>query len=423
MSNRELDRLRVIRDVIEHRLKWREAAEILGLKERQIGNLCWKIRGKGNRGIIHGLRGRNSNHRLDPRIVAPVIETLKKPLYRDFGPTLAHEKLKVDFSVETLRQAMIREGLWRPKRPRAKHRQWRQRRTCVGMLVQLDGSDHDWFEGRGPRCVLVLYIDDATSRILYAEFVKVEDTLTLLRTTRSYLLKHGRPVAFYVDKDSIYKVNYPMAEESLRDLSSTTQFTRAMTELGIEVITADSPQAKGRVERSFDTHQDRLVKELRLAGISTISAANRFLWGIYIPAHNQRFAVLPENPIDAHRALREYRAQLDRILSVQTQRDIANDFTVRFQNQYFQILPTDVRIRPRQSVTIEMRLDGSWHLRHGDRYVPFKRIPKPYKPLAPLQHTVGVSKRPKLCRPRIKPLYGVIRWKEAKALCAASAGT
>jgi hypothetical protein len=207
------------------------------------------------------------------------------------------------------------------------------------VLVQLDGSDHDWFEGRAPRCVLLLFIDDATSRILYAEFIPVEDTLNLLRVTRSYLLRHGRPASFYVDKDSIYKINrQATVEEQLRDEQPLTQFTRAMKELDIEVIAAHSPQAKGRVERSFKTHQDRLVKELRLREISTPHEANAFLWKTYIPEHNARFAVEPASPANAHRSLLKSH-RLDEILSVRSERTLLNDFTLRFQNQFFQILP------------------------------------------------------------------------------------
>jgi len=263
--------------------------------------------------------------------------------------------------------------------------------------VQLDGSDHAWFERRGPRCVLLLYIDDATSRLLDGEFVDVEDTLTLLRTTTTYLTRYGRPVAFYVDKDSISKVNrQPTIEEPLRDSEPLTQFTRAMRELGIEVIPAHSPQAKGRVERSFDTHQDRLVKELRLAGLSTMEAANRFLHEHYLTAHNARFAVEPANPTDAHRPLLKAH-DLDAILSIQTTRTIERDFTLRLRNRFFQLLPQQpVRVRPGETVLIEQRLDGTIHLRSKGRYLTFTPIAKP----APRRWRVaarakGIPRRPR----------------------------
>lgn len=392
MKNRDLDRLHVIRQVIEHRLSWRQGSEHLGLCMRRIGILCAKFRKEGPRAFAHGLRGKPSNHRLDPTILERALAVLRTPLYAGFGPTFANEKLRLPphrlvISTPLLRRGMIEAGLWKAHRPGVRHRAWRQRRDCVGMLVQLDGSDHDWFEGRGPRCVLIVYIDDATSRILYAEFVDVEDTLTLLRTTRSYLRRHGRPISFYVDKDSIYKVNRQATiDEELQDLHPITQYTRAMKELDIQVICAHTPQAKGRVERSFDTHQDRLVKELRLAGISTQAAANRFLWDVYLLAHNARFSIAPVSSIDAHRPLRTFALQLDRILSVQTERQLANDFTVRFQNQFFQVLlHKPLRIRPKNKVLFEFRLDGSTHIRFKDIYLPFKSIAKP--PPAPRRPT------------------------------------
>ena len=384
MTNRELDRLQVIRQILEHRLSWNQGAKLLGLCRAQIGTLCSRVRREGARGLIHRLRGKPSNHRLDPKILERAIAILRDPLYVGFGPTFANEKLfgkphHLALSTPVLRQGMIQAGLWKTRRKGSRHRAWRARRDCVGMLIQLDGSDHDWFEGRGPRCVLIVYIDDATSRVLYAEFVDVEDTLTLLRTTRSYLRRHGRPIAFYVDKDSIYTVNRQATiDEELQDLHPITQYTRAMKELDIQVICADTPQAKGRVERGFDTHQDRLVKELRLAGISTKEAANRFLRDVYLPAHNERFAIAPASDVDAHRPLRTLTNHLDEILSIQVERQLANDFTLRFQNRFFQVLPhKPLRLRPQNKVLFEFRLDGSTHLRFKGIYLPFKTIPKP----------------------------------------------
>jgi hypothetical protein len=389
MTERELDKLRVILQVLEHKLRWREAAEQLRLSTRQIARLCVRVGRKGNKGIIHRLRGRESNHRLPPGQVAKAVALVRQH-YPDFGPTFANEKLRerhgLVVSTWALRQGMIQAGLWRPCPRKVPHRLWRPRRACVGELVQLDGSDHAWFEERAPRCVLLIYIDDATSRLLYGEFVEVEDTVTLLRATKSYLRQYGRPIAFYVDKDSIYRVNRQATiEEQLRDNAPLTQFTRAMTELGIEVIPANSPQAKGRVERSFDTHQDRLVKELRLAGISTMAEANRFLRECYLPRHNARFAVEPANPTNAHRILLVTH-DLNAILSVQTTRTIEWDFTVRFQNQFFQILVDQpIRIRHGDTVLIEQRLDGTTHIRAKARYLYFTRIAKP----APRPSRVG----------------------------------
>jgi len=392
MSNQEIDRLKVIHNVIQHKLTWPQAAERLDLSTRQIGTLVARIRKQGNKGIIHGLRGKPSNHRLDPSVLSAALDTVERR-YNDFGPTLANEKLRdnedIFISTFTLRQAMIHKGLWKPRRPKDKHRAWRERRSCVGELVQLDGSDHDWFEGRGPRRVLLIYIDDATSRILYGEFIPVEDADNLLNATRRYLKLHGRPHAFYVDKDSIYKVNRQATiEEELRDFHPLSQFTRAMGELGVKMIFAHSPQAKGRVERGFKTHQDRLVKELRLLGISTMAAANRFLWNVYIPDHNARCAVEPASPTNAHRSLLKSH-NLDSILSLQTERTVGNDFTLRCRNKFFQILKEQkVRVRPKDRVTLEFRLNGSTHLRFKGRYLAFKPIAKlPYRPLRIKQPT------------------------------------
>ena len=274
LSMREIDRLRVIRDVLDRRILQREAAEQLHRSTRQVRRLCRRVAAQGTRGIRHGLRGRPSNHQLATGLRERALKLVAAD-YHDFGPTFANEKLLerhgLELSTFALRRGMVKEGLWRPKRHKPFHRAWRPRRSCVGELVQLDGSDHDWFEGRGPRCTLIPFVDDATSRVLLGRFAKSEDTLTLMRLAQVYLRRYGRPQAFYVDKDSIYKVNRQAdVDEQLRDEQPMTQFTRAMKELGIEVICAYSPQAKGRVERGFKTHQHRLVLELRLAGAASI---------------------------------------------------------------------------------------------------------------------------------------------------------
>lgn len=381
MTTRELDRLRVVRNVLEHRMTWPQAAVQLGLCRRQIGYLCARIRAEGHRGIIHRLRGRPSNHRLAPGLVDQAVE-LVRTRYPDFGPTFANEKLRtvhdLHLSTFALRRGLLQAGLWRSRTQRVVHRSWRPRRACVGELVQLDGSTHAWFEDRAPQCVLLLYIDDATSRLLSAALVPSEDTAHLLRCTRTYVEQYGRPVAFYVDKDSIYRVNRQATiDEQLRDTQPLTQFTRAMAELDIRVLAAHSPQAKGRVERSFGTHQDRLVKELRLAKISRIPEANRFLQEVYLPAHNAQFALAPANPTDAHRPLLQ-RHRLAEILSWRSDRTLLNDFTLRYDHQWFQVLREQpVRVRPGMRLAVERRLDGSLHLRCQGRYLTFVPIPKP----------------------------------------------
>lgn len=395
MSNRDIDKLRVIRNVLDKKLTQLEAADILDIGDRQVRRLCVAVLSRGNRGILHGLLGRPSNNQIDPELLGMALSGLHDPLWEGFGAVFAQQKLEdwyaVVLSDTTVRKWMSKTGLWQTRRQKAKHRDWRERRSCVGMLIQLDGSDHDWFEGRGPRCALLVYIDDATSRILHAEFVKVEDTLNLMRGTKTYLLRYGRPVAFYVDKDSIYNVNRQATiEEELRDVHPITQFTRAIGELGIEVILAHSPQAKGRVERSFDTHQDRLVKELRLAGISTMEAGNAFLRDFYVDDHNAHFAIAPANGTDAHRPLlAEHR--LEQILSQRTERSVHNDYTLRFQKRFFQLFEEQpVRVRPKDKVEIEIRLDGSTHLRAKGCYLRFKPIDKrPYRPFLMAQPSRG----------------------------------
>jgi hypothetical protein len=405
MGNKDIDKLRVIRDLIDGKLNQAEASALLKRSDRQIRRLRAKVRIQGNRGILHGLCGRPSNNRVDDELLGQALSALHDPLWEGFGPTFAMEKLDEYYDIElsewTVRKLMVASEIWKPRRRGNRHRSWRPRRLCVGMLVQLDGSDHDWFEGRGPRCVLIIYIDDASSRILYGEFAKVEDTLTLMRTTRTYLRRRGRPLAFYVDKDGIYKINRQASiDEELRDHDPMTQFSRAMDELGIEMIFANSPQAKGRVERGFDTHQDRLVKELRLRGMSTIEAANRYLWNEYIPRHNERFAIKPADSADVHRPLLPMH-DLDKILSQRTERCVAQDFVVRFQNRHFQIVADQpLRVRPKDQVFVEQRLDGSIHIRFKGSYLKYKNIARPQRlPHMPFQPKVYFEMPRKHSRP------------------------
>lgn len=378
LTEKEMDRLSVIRCVIGRKLTWLEAARQLDLSKRQIGNLVSRVRKEGSSGVIHRLKNRPSNNQLPAGSLQEALKLVQLQ-YPDFGPTFASEKLQENHHIvvsrETLRKGMIHSGAWQPRQRKPKHRSWRPRRLCVGELVQLDGSYHDWFEGRGPIGALVAYIDDATSNILYAKFVEGEDTLTLFKTTQAYLERWGRPKALYADKHAVYHVNkQTMVEPHLRDPQPMTQFTRAMAELGIEVIAAHSPQAKGRVERAFGTLQDRLVKEMRLQGISNVFEANRFLLEEFIPDYNQRFGVLPANPLDAHRPLLPTH-NLDEILSFKTQRRVMNNFTVRFQNRLFQLLKDQpVRILPRDKVLVEIHINGSIRLVSKGKELDYKPI-------------------------------------------------
>lgn len=386
MADWEIDRLHIIRQVLERRFTWTQAAAQMGLSRRQVGRLCIRVRGHGARGVIHGLRGKPSNHRLEPEMLGKVLSALHDPLWEGFRPTFAREKLAerhgLCLGIETVRQLMLLAGLWLPRRQRARHQRWRPRRECSGMLVQMDGSHHDWFEGRGPRCVLMGLIDDATSLVQLAKFVPSEDTHNVMRVSKAYIERYGRPTAFYVDKHSIFRTNREASiDEDLRQEQPATQYKRALDALGIELIWAHSPQAKGRIERTFQTHQDRLVKELRLAGISTMEAGNLFLQQHYLPGHNERFAVAPANPTDAHRPLLDGQ-DLDRAFSVWSERTVQNDFTVRLHGSWLQLLPPGgLRVRPRDKVTLEKRLDGSIHVRWRERYMPFKMLDKqPHRP-------------------------------------------
>jgi transposase len=381
---REIDRLRIIRDLLEKKILQRQAAEQLDLSVRQVRRISSRVRQSGSKGVIHGLRGRPGNHKLAPGLLERALK-LVAAHYRDFGPAFANEKLQerhgLQLSAYALRKGMIKVGLWRARRHKPFHRAWRPRKACLGEMVQVDGSDHDWFEGRGPRCVLMAFVDDATSRVVLGRFGESEDTLTLMRLTWEYLRRYGRPQSFYVDKDSIYKINRQASlDEEVRDEQPMTQFSRAMSELGITVICANSPQAKGRVERLFKTLQDRLVKDMRLAGISSIEAANRFVSQGYWDQHNARFQEEPANHTDAHRKLLAQH-RLERILCLRTERTLLNDYTLQYQKRFFQVLEHQpVRVTPRDKVEVEIRLDNSTWLRFKEEYLNYKTIPKrPYR--------------------------------------------
>lgn len=302
MSKKELTRLEIIQRLEEKLLKQREAGEMLGISTRQIRRLLSNYKRKGAVGIISKRRGSPSNNHLDPQIKKKAIDLLHSQ-YADFGPTLACEKLlernSLKLSKESVRQIMISEGLWKPRnRKRPQIHQMRPRRACVGELVQIDGSPHNWFEDRGPRCNALVYVDDASGQLMELFFAPEETTISYFTATRNYLSRYGLPKAFYSDKNSIFRVNIKGA------LSGTgmTQFGRAMHQLGVEVICANTPQAKGRVERMNLTLQDRLVKELRLNNISDIQTANAFV-SSFIADFNRRFAVQSKSDVDAHRPL------------------------------------------------------------------------------------------------------------------------
>jgi transposase len=363
MSAKERDRLKVLHEVKRGHLTQRGAAQQLGVTDRWVRKLLVRVKEEGDGGIVHRLRGRESNRRLPESLRARVLK-LVKAKYRDFGPTLACEYLAkddaVEMSKETLRQLLIAAGLRRRKRRQVEEvHVWRPRRSCRGELVQWDTSVHDWLEGRGPRLYLVAMIDDASSQT-YGRFVGADSTEENLRVLWGYLERWGRPVEFYTDKSSLFTVNRPRveaADEAVKE--EWTQIGRALRELGIGWIAAHSPQAKGRVERFFGTAQDRLVKGLRLAQADSLEAAQTYLEQEYLPQWNQRFTWVPEGSTDAHRPLRAEH-QLAAILSHVEDRFVASDYTIRYQGKIYQIARGDIRpgLRGAQ-VRVEQRLDGS----------------------------------------------------------------
>jgi len=380
MTQRDIDRIKVLHLAIQKRITQAKAGELLDLSREWVNRLCQKIKKKGDRAIIHGLRGRTSNHQLPVGLADKAISKIKEK-YSDFCPGFAAEKLleldKIKLSDEKVRQLMIAASLWEDRKRKATHREWRERKDCFGEMEQMDGSDHDWFEGRRDKCVLLASIDDATNRI-FLRFTEHEDTRNLMQFSRTYLKKFGKPLCFYVDKDSIYKTNrQPSLEEELQGRKyALTQFTRAMeVDLDVKVINAGSPQAKGRVERLFETLQDRLVKELRLAGINTIPAANRFLERIYLDKHNQKFSVPPKNNTDVHRPVRKTEAELDAILSFQEERVLCNDYTIHWRNRLFQIKKHQPYfLLPRTKVTVEEWLNGRIKIRYKGKYLKMHEI-------------------------------------------------
>jgi hypothetical protein len=379
MSQRERDRLKVMALVLEGKRGQKEAGRLLTLSVRQVRRLQRRLEQEGDGGIIHKLRGRPSNARWDAQERAAILRTYRHDM-ADFGPTLAAEKLSEQgwkIAAETLRSWLLSEGLWQPKRKREQHRQRRERRACLGELVQADGSIHDWLEGRGPAMVLLAMIDDATSRIR-ARFYPAETTEAYMDLLGRYLRRWGRMVAMYVDRDSVFRAEDRHPSDPRPVL---TQFSRALKQLEIELILAYSPQAKGRVERLFGTAQDRLVKELRLAKACTMEEANSVLEKVFIPWFNRHCCVQPASPNDAHRPLHPS-MHLESILSIQEKRRVANDYTIRLDNQLYQIHKPALPGLRGGLVTIEKRLDGSMHLRLGKSFLE-------YHPLGPADKSLG----------------------------------
>lgn len=372
MSQKELKRLHIIHKVLDKEMTQREAAPMIGLTDRQIRRIIKRIRKRGEDGICHGGRGRASNRRLPKKVKSKVIR-LYREKYADFGPTLASEKLlerdRIQVSESTLRRWFKAADVSYPTRGRRPHRQWRERKLHFGEMVQMDGSHHDWFEGRGPRCVLMAYTDDATGEV-YARFYEYEGTLPALDGLKRYIEEYGIPLSVYLDRHTTYKSTAKTTiEEELHDTKPMSQFERALAELGVEVIHAYSPQAKGRVERLFGTFQDRVVKEMRLAGINDIQTANAFLEG-YLPIYNQRFTVAAVGLADLHRPVSCMNG-LDGVLCIKVDRTVRNDFTISYEGKRYQI---DSSIRARK-VTVEERTDGYLHITYQGTPLKYREIP------------------------------------------------
>jgi transposase InsO family protein len=378
MSQRERDRLVVIRSVNDGKRSQVEAARLLGLSTRQLRRLQRRVSREKDSGVIHKLRGRPSNNACAKELKKKVLSLYREDYGGDYGPTLFSEKLceqhEIALCPETLRHWLLGEGLWQRKRRRDPHRRRRERRACFGELVQADGSHHPWLEDRGPRLVLCVMIDDATSRIV-ARFYEAETTEAYFDLLGRYIQAHGRPVALYSDQASIFRTERKKRET---DLERLPQFARALEQLDVRLILARSPQAKGRVERLFGTLQDRWVKELREAKACTIEQANALLERKLLKQFNDRFTVQARSVTDAHRASPEP-SVLNSTLCEHHERVVANDYTVRFQTMVIQILPPALPGLRGGSVRIEAYANGV-KLRFKDQYLPWSPASRPPAP-------------------------------------------
>ena len=376
MTREELKRLQVVKKVMGKEVKQWKAAELLDLSDRQVRRMVGRVEAEGDSGIAHRLRGKKSNRKLSKDFRERVLKRYAKKSL-GFGPTFAAEKFleldKIRLSKETLRGWLMEEGLWERQRKGRPHRQWRGRKFHFGEMVQMDGSHHDWFEGRGPKSVLMGYIDDATGNV-HARFYGYEGTIPAMDSFKLYVRQYGIPGSVYLDKHTTYKSNGKLSvEDELQGKERPlSEFERACKELGVRVIHADSPQAKGRIERLFRTFQDRLVKEMMLAGIRSVEEANEFLKG-YLPKYNRRFRVIPKEAGDVHREV-PTGMNLDRILCLKDRRTLRNDFTVAYEGKLYQVLENTRDKR----VAVEERVDGTLHFYDRSKGLRFKAIsPRP----------------------------------------------
>ena len=416
MSQNDLKRLHIIRKVIDKCLKQREAAEQLKLSERQVRRLVKRVREESNNGIIHRSRGLKSHRAISDGIRQKALN-LCKSIYAGFNPTLATEKLfernKIKISRETLRQWFIIEAIPYEKRKAQPHRKWRERKAHCGEIVQMDGSHHDWFEGRGLKSVLMAYIDDASSRV-YARFYEYEGTFPAMDSFKRYSLKYGLPLNIYLDRHSTYKGwRRATVEEELSNQHPLSQFGAALQELGVNLIHAQSAQAKGRVERLFKTFQDRLIKEMRLNGIKSIGEGNEFLED-YLPVFNRRFNVVPLESQDLHRPLPKG-VGLDKILSIKTPRALRNDFTVLHEGNLYQV---EDNIRSKK-VVVEERLNGQLLITYKAKALRYSRInQRPARIQQPRKHKQRIYPPIPKDHPWRNFRFGSVDIKEKQEVCA-----
>jgi hypothetical protein len=371
MSQKELNRVDVIRDVCEKRLTQIQASKLLSLTRRQVQRLVNKYRLNGASGLVSLRRGKPSNRQFSPDFKRNALDIIKDK-YIDFGPTFANEKLlekhNIKLSSETLRHWMIEEGLWKSRaKPKTKTYQPRYRRESLGELIQIDGSHHDWFEGRSEKCCLLVFIDDATGRLMTLRFSEVESTYDYMNATREYIEQHGKPVAFYSDKHSVFRIN----KKAPLSGNQMTQYGRALYELNIDLICANSSQAKGRVERANKTLQDRLIKEMRLAGIDTMEQANAWL-PVFIEDFNNRFGRTPHCLEEVHRPLRETTDELDDIFARQKTRKVSRALTLQYDKVVYLIESTNGTDRlAGKNVMIYDYPDGTVSIKHCGKALPY----------------------------------------------------
>jgi len=406
MSHQEIDRLKIVQQIVDRQITQKAAASQLQLTVRQVKRLVKRYKDNGAEGLISKHRGKVANNRIPDKVKNKALELIRAT-YPDFSPTFAHEKLtelhELSFSVETLRRWMIDAGIWQSKAvKKARIHPSRPRRSQRGELIQIDGSPHAWFEERGEPCTLIVFIDDATSDLVGLHFAPTETTKAYMETLANYLNQFGRPVSLYSDKHSIFRVNLANCEGEL------TQFSRALKTLDIEAIHANTPQAKGRVERANKTLQDRLVKELRLQKISTIEEANQYL-PIYLKQYNQKFGIEPRSPTDAHRKVLHNKTEIKQILSIHYQRKLTKNLSCQLNNIEYQIMTKTKGYRLRQShVTLCEEFNGTLTILQKGKVLKYRtlnqgEVPIPIVDEKTIHNAVAQAKQKQARSALIKP--------------------